>query len=60
MSAHWRATPGPSSTGEGVPAPDAVVWGMRGLLFLADRHEVLRQVHSAIGAARTVVAPVTR
>lgn len=42
--------------GQGVQGPDAVVWGMRGLLFLADRHEVLRQVHSVIGAARTVVA----
>jgi N-acetylglucosamine kinase-like BadF-type ATPase len=42
--------------GAGVAAPDVVVWGMRGLLFLADRHEVLRLVRDALGAARTVVA----
>ena len=42
--------------GEDVRAPDVVVWGMRGLLFLADRHKVLRQVHAVIGARRTVVA----
>ncbi|HEY7717394.1 MAG TPA: BadF/BadG/BcrA/BcrD ATPase family protein [Pedococcus sp.] len=42
--------------GAGVPAPDVVVWGMRGLLFLADRREVLRTVAGTLGAARTVVA----
>ena len=42
--------------GAGVEAPDVVVWGMRGLLFLADRQEVLRQVCSVLGARRTVVA----
>ncbi len=38
-----------------VAAPDVVVWGMRGLLFLADRSEVLAQVHAVLGARRTVV-----
>lgn len=42
--------------GAGVSAPQVVVWGMRGLLFLADRHAVLRQVRDALGATRTVVA----
>ena len=42
--------------GAGVAEPDVVVWGMRGLLFLADREEVLREVHSVVGGRRTVVA----
>ena len=42
--------------GAGVGEPDVVVWGMRGLLFLADREEVLREVHSVVGGRRTVVA----
>lgn len=41
--------------GAGVTEPDVVVWGMRGLLFLADRAEVLAQVHAQLGASRTVV-----
>jgi hypothetical protein len=36
--------------------PDVVVWSMRGLLGLSDPEHVLRQVHSRLGAARTVVA----
>jgi N-acetylglucosamine kinase-like BadF-type ATPase len=38
------------------PRPDVVVWSMRGLLGLSDPEHVLRQVHSRLGAARTVVA----
>lgn len=41
--------------GVGAGTPDVVVWGMRGLLFLADRAEVLAQVHAQLGARRTVV-----
>jgi len=40
----------------GGAAPDVVVWSMRGLLFLADRDEVMRTVRAGLGAARTVVA----
>ena len=36
--------------------PDVVVWSMRGLLGLSDPQHVLRQVHSRLGAAQTVVA----
>ena len=36
--------------------PDVVVWSMRGLLGLSDPEHVLRQVHSGLGASRTVVA----
>jgi len=36
--------------------PDVVVWSMRGLLGLSDPEHVLRQVHSRLGARRTVVA----
>lgn len=36
-------------------APDVVVWSMRGLLFLADRAEVLEEVRVGLGGARTVV-----
>jgi len=36
--------------------PDVVVWSMRGLLGLSDPQHVLRQVHSRLGALRTVVA----
>ncbi|MGA8979453.1 MAG: BadF/BadG/BcrA/BcrD ATPase family protein, partial [Pedococcus sp.] len=39
----------------GAGAPDVVVWSMRGLLFLADRAEVMRTVRSSLGAGRTVV-----
>ena len=39
----------------GVGAPDVVVWSMRGLLFLADRAEVMQTVRSSLGAGRTVV-----
>jgi N-acetylglucosamine kinase-like BadF-type ATPase len=35
--------------------PAVVVWSMRGLLFLADRTEVLRQVRDGLGATATVV-----
>ncbi|GAB3872294.1 N-acetylglucosamine kinase [Terrabacter terrigena] len=35
--------------------PAVVVWSMRGLLFLADRAEVLRTVVHGLGARRTVV-----
>ena len=35
---------------------DVVVWSMRGLLGLSDAEDVLRQVHSRLGASRTVVA----
>jgi N-acetylglucosamine kinase-like BadF-type ATPase len=35
--------------------PSVVVWSMRGLLFLADRSEVLRTVVEGLGAERTVV-----
>jgi len=38
------------------PRPDVVVWSMRGLLGLSDPEHVLRQVHSRLGASRTVVA----
>src|SRR5665647_3439687 len=38
------------------PRPDVVVWSMRGLLGLSDPQHVLSQVHSRLGAARTVVA----
>jgi N-acetylglucosamine kinase-like BadF-type ATPase len=40
---------------EGVVEPDALVWSMRGLLFLADRGSVLRAVREGLGARRTVV-----
>ncbi|HEY9496101.1 MAG TPA: BadF/BadG/BcrA/BcrD ATPase family protein [Intrasporangium sp.] len=41
---------------EGHPeAPEVVVWSMRGLLFLADRAEVLAQVREGLGGRRTVV-----
>ncbi|MGW5241658.1 N-acetylmuramic acid 6-phosphate etherase [Monashia sp. NPDC004114] len=36
-------------------SPDIVVWSMRGLLMLADREAVLREVSSGLGAATTVV-----
>ena len=36
--------------------PDVVVWSMRGLLGLSDPELVLRQVHSRLGAARTLLA----
>jgi len=36
--------------------PDVVVWSMRGLLGLSEPEHVLRQVHSRLGASRTVVA----
>lgn len=36
-------------------AVDVVVWSMRGLLGLSDPEDVLAQVHSRLGAARTVV-----
>ena len=35
--------------------PEVVVWSMRGLLFLADRAEVMRTVSTSLGARRTVV-----
>ncbi|GAA5020265.1 BadF/BadG/BcrA/BcrD ATPase family protein [Terrabacter aeriphilus] len=35
--------------------PDVLVWSMRGLLFLADRAEVMRTVAEGLGARRTVV-----
>jgi N-acetylglucosamine kinase-like BadF-type ATPase len=35
--------------------PEAVAWSMRGLLFLADREAVLREVVSGLGADRTAV-----
>lgn len=38
------------------PRADVVVWSMRGLLGLSDPDHVLRQVHSRLGAQRTVVA----
>ncbi len=41
--------------GRGTAAPAVVVWSMRGLLFLADRAEVLRTVAQGLGAERTVV-----
>jgi hypothetical protein len=37
------------------PGPAVLVWSMRGLLFLADRDEVLRQVRAGLGGAATVV-----
>jgi N-acetylglucosamine kinase-like BadF-type ATPase len=36
--------------------PEVVVWSMRGLLGLSDPEQVLRQVHSRLGAQLTVVA----
>jgi N-acetylglucosamine kinase-like BadF-type ATPase len=36
--------------------PEVVVWSMRGLLGLSDPEHVLREVHSRLGARRTVVA----
>ena len=39
----------------GGSVPDVVVWSMRGLLFLADRDEVMRTVRPGLGAERTVV-----
>ncbi|HEY5246978.1 MAG TPA: BadF/BadG/BcrA/BcrD ATPase family protein [Dermatophilaceae bacterium] len=36
--------------------PDVVVWSMRGLLGLTEPEDVVRQVHSRLGPARTVVA----
>jgi N-acetylglucosamine kinase-like BadF-type ATPase len=36
--------------------PEIVVWSMRGLLGLSDPEHVLAQVHSRLGAARTIVA----
>jgi N-acetylglucosamine kinase-like BadF-type ATPase len=49
--------PGAAKAAEeaGASVLDVVVWSMRGLLFLADRHEVLRTVRSGLGARRTVV-----
>lgn len=45
-----------SSGGSAVVArPAVVVWSMRGLLFLADRAEVMRQVREGLGGAATVV-----
>jgi len=35
--------------------PEVVAWSMRGLLFLADRTDVLRTVADGLGARRTVV-----
>lgn len=44
------------ATAAGQPeTPEVVVWSMRGLLFLADRAEVLRTVAAGLGARRTVV-----
>ncbi|QKE83554.1 BadF/BadG/BcrA/BcrD ATPase family protein [Arthrobacter sp. NEB 688] len=40
---------------EGVDAPDAVCWSMRGLLFLAEPAEVLRSVAAALRGRRTAV-----
>lgn len=37
-------------------SPDVVVWSMRGLLGLTDPEQVLRQVHTRLGAKQTVVA----
>lgn len=37
------------------PAPDVVVWSMRGLLFLSDPEDVLRQVRSRLGGSHIVV-----
>ena len=45
----------PGADGPGADGPDVVVWSMRGLLFLADRAEVMRTVRSSLGARRTVV-----
>lgn len=39
----------------GAVPPEVVVWSMRGLLFLADRADVLRTVVEGLGARRTVV-----
>src|SRR5690349_1830724 len=41
--------------GGDVVRPDVVVWSMRGLLFLADRSEVMEQVRAGLGGAATVV-----
>ncbi|GAA2741422.1 BadF/BadG/BcrA/BcrD ATPase family protein [Terrabacter aerolatus] len=44
-----------AESGPGAAAPEVVVWSMRGLLFLADRTEVLRIVAAGLGGRRTVV-----
>lgn len=36
-------------------APEVLAWSMRGLLFLADRTDVLRTVAEGLGARRTIV-----
>ena len=41
--------------GERASRPAVVVWSMRGLLFLADRSVVMRQVQEGLGGAATVV-----
>lgn len=41
--------------GPGAGRPDAVVWSMRGLVFLADQGAVVDAVHEGLGARRTAV-----
>ncbi|KRB47508.1 N-acetylglucosamine kinase [Terrabacter sp. Root181] len=44
-----------AESASGAVPPEVVVWSMRGLLFLADRTDVLRTVAEGLGAERTVV-----
>ena len=46
---------GAAHDSERVAQPAVVVWSMRGLLFLADRAAVMRQVQDGLGGAATVV-----
>jgi N-acetylglucosamine kinase-like BadF-type ATPase len=54
LDAELRVGAGPMVPNAEV-VPDVVVWSMRGLLFLADRADVLRTVREGLGAGQTVV-----
>ena len=53
--ARWLLATYGDESASGAVTPEVVVWSMRGLLFLADRDEVLRTVTEGLGARRTVV-----
>ena len=55
LVADARRLLGDDESCSGAGSPAVVVWSMRGLLFLADRTEVLRTVAHGLGARRTVV-----
>ncbi len=55
LAVELDAAPGTPGDAERDADPAVVVWSMRGLLFLADRATVLRQVREGLGGAATVV-----